>query len=206
MQEIIIATGNKGKLREIKELLSDLPIAISSLADFWNPIPVIPETGSTFLENALQKAAWVFSQKTVEGKNRWVLADDSGLEVDALGGMPGIRSARFAGQNADYEANNRKLLKLLEGITPERRTARFTCVVVLCTSAEGYFSAVGICEGMIAFAPQGVKGFGYDPLFVPAGFSRTFAELEPEDKHVISHRGKAIKKVKNHCYELLGKT
>ncbi|MGA2508462.1 MAG: RdgB/HAM1 family non-canonical purine NTP pyrophosphatase [Chitinispirillaceae bacterium] len=204
MQEIIVATGNKGKLREIGELLFDLPVTLSSLADYWNPIPVIPETGSTFLENALQKAAWVFSQKSVEGKNRWILADDSGLEVDALGGMPGIRSARFDGENADYEANNRKLMKLLEGIAPERRTARFTCVVALCTSADSYFSAVGTCEGTIGFAPRGVKGFGYDPLFIPAGFSRTFAELEPEEKHAISHRGKALKKVKNHCYELLG--
>jgi XTP/dITP diphosphohydrolase len=215
MQEIVIATGNKGKLREIGELLSDLPVTLFSLADYWNQVPAIPETGSTFLENAQIKATWVLkafaempaafiSDTTFRWKDKWVLADDSGLEVDALDGMPGVRSARFAGEGADYEANNRKLLELLADVASERRTARFTCVAVLYSSAKSYFSAVGTCEGTIAFTPRGVKGFGYDPLFVPAGFSRTFAELEPDEKHAISHRGKALEKVKKYCYELLG--
>lgn len=199
MVEIIVATGNRGKLREIRELLHGLPVTLSSLADYWNPVPSIPETGSSFLENAKQKALWVFGKK-----NSWVLSDDSGLEVDALDGQPGVRSARFAGENGDTAANNRKLLEMLADVPPERRTARFKCVAVLMTSDTSCFSAEGVCEGSITFAPHGVEGFGYDPLFVPDGFTRTFAELAPEEKHAISHRGKALEKVKKYCYELVG--
>jgi XTP/dITP diphosphohydrolase len=200
MQEIIIATGNRGKLREIEELMRGLPLALTSLADHWDPVPAIPETGETFLENALQKARWVFERKGV-----WTLADDSGLEVDALDGRPGVRSARFAGENSDTAANNRKLLELLADVPAERRTARFKCVAVLVGSALSYFSAEGVCEGAITFAPRGAGGFGYDPLFVPRGFSQTFAEIEQAAKHAISHRGMAFEKIKKHCHELLGK-
>jgi XTP/dITP diphosphohydrolase len=203
MQEIIVATSNRGKLREIGEILHHLPVTLSSLADYWHPVPVIPETRNTFLENALQKAEWVFGRGSMELKDRWVLADDSGLEVDALGGQPGVRSARFAGDAADTTANNKKLLELLAGVPADRRTARFKCTAVLMTYARSYFSAEGICEGVIAFSGSGAGGFGYDPLFVPKGFSRTFAELEPEEKHAISHRGKAFKKVEKYCHDQL---
>jgi len=204
MLEIIVATGNKGKLQEIRDLLHGLPVMLSSLADYWNPVPAIPETGCTFLENALQKAAWVIEKNVGRKGLIGVLADDSGLEVDALGGRPGVRSARFAGENADVEANNKKLLELLADVPSERRTARFKCMAVLMACDKSYFSAEGICEGTIAFSPRGAGGFGYDPLFVPVGFSRTFAELTPEEKHAISHRGKALEKVKRYCYELIG--
>jgi XTP/dITP diphosphohydrolase len=169
------------------------------VADYWNPVPSIPERGNTFSENALQKAMWVFGRK-----GQWVLADDSGLEVDVLGGMPGVRSARFAGEGNGSEANNRKLLELMAEVAPERRTARFKCVVALVTAAKSYFFAEGGCEGMIAFEPRGAQGFGYDPLFVPAGFTQTFAELGPAEKHAISHRGKAFEKVRKHLHEILG--
>jgi XTP/dITP diphosphohydrolase len=198
MREIIVATSNKGKLREISEMLDGLPVKLSSLADCWKPMPVITERGATFLENALQKARWVF-----ERKGMWVLADDSGLEVDALNGLPGVRSARFAGENGDTAANNRKLLEMLARVPAERRTARFKCVAVLVTSAESYFPAEGVCEGTITFYPRGAGGFGYDPLFVPAGFNRTFAELTTAEKHAISHRGKAFEKLRKRCEELL---
>jgi XTP/dITP diphosphohydrolase len=204
MQEIIVATANRGKLREIGEILRHLPVTFSSLADYWEPVPAIPETGKTFLENALQKADWVFGQGIVGQKGRWVLADDSGLEVDALGGQPGIRSARFAGDAVDMAANNKKLLELLANVPAGRRTARFKCVAVLMTAAQSYFSAEGICEGAIAFSGSGIGGFGYDPLFVPENHSRTFAELEPAEKHAISHRGRALRKVEKYCHEQLG--
>jgi XTP/dITP diphosphohydrolase len=199
MREIILATGNAGKVREFREILGDGHLSLTSLADHFKPLPAISETGSTFLENALLKARWVFDRK-----NRWVMADDSGLEVDALGGEPGVRSARFAGETADVAANNRKLLALLaERKDPALRTARFKCVIVLLTSAENYFSAEGVCEGAIAFAPRGSGGFGYDPLFVPTGFVQTFAELEAAKKHAISHRGKALMKMREQLNELL---
>ena len=199
MREILVATGNAGKMREFREILRDLPLTLSSLADHFHPAPSIPETGNTFLENALIKARWVF-----ERKKMWVLADDSGLEVDALNGEPGVRSARFAGEAADSEANNRKLLELLGPREPALRTARFKCVIVLLESAENYFSAEGVCEGAIALAPHGSGGFGYDPLFVPSGFDRTFAELGAAEKHAISHRGKALERVREHLHESPG--
>lgn len=195
MREIIVATSNAGKLREFRELLDGLALTLSSLADRFHPVPHIPETGKTFLENALLKARWVHEKTRL-----WVLADDSGLEVDALGGAPGISSARFAGEPSSSDANNRKLLEALSGIESARRTARFKCVIVLVTSAaEKYFSAEGVCEGTIALAPRGVGGFGYDPLFVPSGYNRTFAELDARTKNDISHRGKALKKLRGYC-------
>jgi XTP/dITP diphosphohydrolase len=197
MHSIVIATANKGKLQELAELLADLPIALSSLADHFSPLPEIPETGATFLENALQKADWVRQRC-----DRWVLADDSGLEVDFLGGRPGVLSARFAGIPADSAANNRLLLKSLEGVEASQRTARFRCTVVLVITPTKWFSATGACEGTIAFAPRGSGGFGYDSLFVPAGHSRTFGEMTSTEKHPLSHRGIALRKMRQIIDEL----
>jgi XTP/dITP diphosphohydrolase len=193
MRQIIVASGNAGKFREIREILHDLPLQLTSLADHWSPVPDIPETGDTFLENARQKAAWVFARRGV-----WTLADDSGLEVDALGGEPGVKSARYAGAGAGSEANNRKLLAALKEVPPERRTARFRCVIVLMTAADSYFTAQGVCEGRIIGAPRGDHGFGYDPLFVADGFDRTFAELEAAEKNPVSHRGGALQVLRRH--------
>ena len=197
MRGIIVATGNQGKLREIKEILHDLPYSLTSLRDHWDPMPEIPETGDTFLENARQKAAWVF-----ERRGLWALADDSGLEVDALDGAPGVKSARYAGPGGNSSENNRKLLEELKGVPLPDRTARFKCVIVLMTASDAYYSAEGVCEGRLITMPAGSDGFGYDPLFVPDGFSKTFAELGPLEKNAISHRGKALAKVRRYLHGL----
>ena len=148
----------------------------------------IKETGSTFQENALIKAEWVYKESGL-----WALADDSGLEVDALGGRPGVFSARFAGENADAEQNNRKLLDQLKNVSSANRSARFRCVLVLKTGEDSCLCAEGVCQGRIGFEPLGSNGFGYDPLFIPDGLDRTFAQLSSEQKHGLSHRAKALK-------------
>jgi XTP/dITP diphosphohydrolase len=187
MHKLIVATGNRGKLREIREICQGLPFEITSLKDHFNPIPVIPEDGSTFLENARQKARWVY-----ERTNIWSLADDSGLEVDFLHGMPGVQSARYAGEHATDGQRIEKLLAACDSCPPERRTARFKCVMVFKCGDDDEIIGEGTCEGRIGYAPKGTDGFGYDPLFYPDGYDRTFAELEAGEKNAISHRGKAL--------------
>jgi XTP/dITP diphosphohydrolase len=187
MHKIIIATGNKGKLREITEICQGLPFELTSLSDHFDPPPVILEDGSTFLENARQKARWVYDRTKI-----WSLADDSGLEVDCLGGQPGVRSARYAGDHATDRERLDKLLVECKNCPLEERTARFKCVVVLICGDSDEIVGQGVCEGRIGFVPQGTDGFGYDPLFYPDGYDRTFAQLEPFEKNSISHRGKAL--------------
>jgi XTP/dITP diphosphohydrolase len=187
MHKIIVATGNKGKLREIREICSGLPFEITSLSDHFNPVPVIPEDGATFLENAQQKARWVYSRTRL-----WSLADDSGLEVDFLGGLPGVRSARYAGERATDAQRIEKLLAACEKCPPDRRTARFRCVVVCKCGDTDEVVGEGTCEGRIGYGPKGTDGFGYDPVFLPSGYARTFAELASQEKNAISHRGKAL--------------
>ena len=198
MTKIIVATGNVGKMREFKEILSDLPLELSSLKDHWNPVPDIAETGSTFIENAMIKADWVFGKTDL-----WSLADDSGLEVDALNGAPGVYSARFSGEDATSEKNNVKLLQSLKDVPIEKRTARFKCVLVLRTSLQNTIVAEGTCEGHIGFEISGNQGFGYDPLFFPTGFDKTFAELGSSQKHAISHRGNALKQLQKELHEFI---
>ena len=190
MKNIIIATGNAGKVKEFKEMFAGQNLSVTSLADHFSPIPAIPETGSTFYENARIKADWVFDNA---GGEIWSLADDSGLEVDALGGAPGVISAVYAGDNATSADNNEKLLRELDGVPEHLRTARFKCVLVLKTGMDTYYTAEGACEGRIINNAAGEKGFGYDPLFIPAGFDRTFAQLGSEEKNRISHRGIAMR-------------
>jgi XTP/dITP diphosphohydrolase len=187
MQKIIVATGNTGKLREIREIARGFPFEITSLKDHFNPVPFIPEDGSTFLENAQQKARWVFARTKI-----WSLADDSGLEVDFLGGLPGVHSARYAGEHATDAQRIEKLLAACEACPQDKRIARFRCVVVLKFGENDEAIGEGTCEGRIGFAPKGTDGFGYDPLFYPDGYDRTFAELAAEEKNAISHRGKAL--------------
>jgi len=191
MKNIIIATGNAGKVKEFREMLAGLDISLTNLADHFTPLPDIAETGATFYENAKIKADWVYGHTD----GIWSLADDSGLEVDALDGAPGVFSARYGGEGATSATNNEKLLKELRDVPEARRTARFKCVLVLKTGINTYHTAEGTCEGRIIEHAAGGKGFGYDPLFVPAGFDRTFAQLAPEEKNRISHRGAAIKKI-----------
>lgn len=195
--KIVIASKNEGKIKEIKELLKDIPVEILSLRDFPN-IPEIPETGTTFQENALIKARAVTTATGLIA-----LADDSGLEVDYLKGFPGVYSARFAGPQSSDEANNKKLLKALEGVPFERRTGRFRCVIAVTTPKGLEFLSEGICEGKIAFYPRGREGFGYDPLFYIPSLEKTFAELGPEIKNRISHRAQALQKVRNILLHLI---
>ncbi|KMQ52877.1 Nucleoside 5-triphosphatase RdgB (dHAPTP, dITP, XTP-specific) [Chitinispirillum alkaliphilum] len=200
MVEIIVASANDGKVREFREMFSSLPVRLSSLRDRWQPVPEIEETGSTFYENAKIKADWVFENSS----GIWALADDSGLVVDALDGAPGVYSARFAGENASSDDNNRKLLSLLSDIPGEQRKARFVCTLVLKTAPDRYISSEGTCEGEITFQKSGTAGFGYDPIFQPQGMQVTFAEIDSEKKNQISHRGKALNSLVRELHGFFG--
>ena len=197
MIEIILATANEGKIREFTDMFASLPVHLTSLKDRWDPLPEIEETGESFYDNSKIKADRVFE----ESGGVWTLADDSGLEVDVLGGAPGVRSARFAGSNAHSAENNRKLLVMLRDVPPERRTARFRCVLVLKTEPDKYLSTQGVCEGKIALCESGTNGFGYDPLFIPEGYDSTFAVIGPAEKNGISHRAKALRQLKEELHE-----
>lgn len=188
MIPLVIATKNKGKIKEFREILQGLPFEILSLMDFPQ-CPEIIENGSSFQENAIIKAETLrdYTEHTV-------LADDSGLEVDYLGGNPGIYSARFAGEGASDEANNQKLLGLLSDVSWEQRGAQFTCVIAISRPHNETVVVQGRCRGMIAREPRGDLGFGYDPLFFLPEFEKTFSQLGPDIKNKISHRGNAMKK------------
>ena len=187
--KIILATHNEHKFTEIKAILQELPIELVSLNEYPQ-IPVIEETGNTFVENAVLKAKTVF-----EYTQQWSIADDSGLEVFALNGSPGIYSARFAGDHHDYHENNEKLLNALRNVTPQKRKAQFRCVAAII--GPGFKEIMeGIVQGRIITELRGNNGFGYDPLFIPEGYDKTFAELSEETKNQISHRALAFEKVK----------
>ena len=187
-QYLLVATRNEGKLRELRDLLAHLPLHLLGLADFQG-IQTIPETGDTFVENASLKACGYASQAQV-----LTLADDSGLEVDALNGSPGVFSARYAGEAASDAVRVNKLLAELAKIEAAKRTARFVSVVVI-ANGDGRVLNVsqGSCEGQITFEPRGENGFGYDPIFLPSGYDLTFAQLAPAVKNLISHRAQALK-------------
>ncbi|WP_038058047.1 XTP/dITP diphosphatase [Thermodesulfobacterium hydrogeniphilum] len=189
---LLITTSNLNKAREIKEILKDLPLEIKTLKDFFDIKPP-EETGKTFFENALIKAKY-YAEKT----GYLCLADDSGLEVEALNGAPGVYSSRFAGENATDEENNKKLLEALKDIPPEKRKAKFVCVMIVYYPSGKYIKTEGIWEGKIALEPRGSFGFGYDPLFlVPEyNYEKTAAELPLEEKNKLSHRAKALKQLK----------
>lgn len=194
MQTLCIATGNKGKQIELAALLAEMPFEVKTLRDFFDPLPVIPETGATFLENAFIKAQWVFDKLGI-----LVLADDSGLVVDALGQEPGVFSARYAGEGATDADNNLKLLSALQHVALANRGAQFVCSLACIMPQGKRLTAQGICRGNIITEPSGSLGFGYDPLFIPEGYTKTFAELSTEVKNTISHRCKAFA----HMVELL---
>lgn len=185
MIRIVFATRNRGKLKEISALMSGLPIEMLSAFDFPE-LPEVDEDGETLEENALKKARALFSATHLPA-----LADDSGLEVHALDMRPGVLSARYAGEDVSYKANNEKLLLELRNVPASRRGAQFRCVAAFV--AKGLEkTATGICPGRIIDALRGEGGFGYDPLFVPDGHDKTFAELPLEVKNTISHRAKAF--------------
>ncbi len=190
--KIVFATRNEGKVREIKNMFEGTGIDLVSLNDYEN-IPEIIEDGNSFLENALKKAKIVAN---ITGET--VLADDSGLQVDILGGEPGIHSARYAGEGATDEENNKTLLTKLKDVPPEKRHASFCCVLVIYRADGSYHSFDGRWQGIIIDEARGTNGFGYDPIFFVPELKKTAAELPPEIKNKISHRGQAFAKLKEY--------
>jgi XTP/dITP diphosphohydrolase len=188
--ELIVATRNKGKVREIRKALEGLGLKIYALYDFSN-VPEIEEDGKSFIENALKKAR--FYSKYF---GKLTIADDSGLEVDRLKGLPGIYSARYAGEGASNRENNQKLLSELKGVQLSKRGARFKCAIAMVSQDGREAVAEGSCKGRIGFKEVGKNGFGYDPLFILPQYGRTMAQLTLEEKNRISHRGKALKNLR----------
>ena len=188
MNPLVIATRNAHKAREIREILGYV-LRVRTLNDFPD-VPEIDEKGDTFESNAIHKASLVAGQLRIPA-----LADDSGLEVDALNGEPGVRSARFAGEGSTDHENNEKLLSVMEGIPPESRTARFRCVMAFILPDGTRHTGEGVCEGTILSRARGTGGFGYDPLFVPSGYSDSFSVLKSDTKNRISHRARALRKI-----------
>jgi XTP/dITP diphosphohydrolase len=190
---IAIATRNPHKLRELGRICADWPVVWvtvqdRSAADF----PEVEETGATYLDNALLKARATASALALPA-----LADDSGIEVDALGGAPGPRSARYAGDDATDDRNLRELIRALKGVPAGGRTARYRCVAALAMPDGAEVHAEGTCEGTLVGSPRGERGFGYDPVFVPAGWDETMAELPDAEKDRISHRGRAFRSLRD---------
>lgn len=187
---LVLATRNRGKVEEIKALLRDLPLEIISL-DQLAVIPEVKEDQHNFSGNALKKARAVAAACGLPA-----LADDSGLTVDALGGRPGVFSSRYAGPGADDAANNRLLLAKLKGVPPEKRDAAFVCALALVIPGGETYLIEESCRGRIVETPQGQNGFGYDPLFFYEPAGQTFAQMETELKNQVSHRGKALRRLK----------
>jgi len=190
--ELLVATTNQGKFAEVRAFLKNLPLTILSLKSLgsW---PAVLEDGATFEENALKKA-----RALAEYSGMLTLADDSGLEVDALNGAPGIYSARYGGEEGNDDKNNEKLLRELQGIAEEKRGARFVCALALCAPESRGMKEWTVresCEGLIAFDLRGQNGFGYDPLFFYPPFGKTFGEIDRETKATVSHRGKALRRL-----------
>ena len=185
---IAVASRNPHKLREIARICAAWPVEWVTVRDDPQRFPEVEETGDTYLENASLKARAVAAALDLPA-----LADDSGIEVDALGGAPGPRSARYAGEDATDEQNLHQLIRSLKGVPAGGRTARYRCVAVLASPDGGQIHAEAECEGTLIGAPRGVAGFGYDPIFVPAGWDQTMAELTDEQKDRISHRGRAFR-------------
>jgi len=184
---LVVASHNKGKVREILALLAPFGIAVKGAGDLGLPEP--EETGSSFAENAILKA-----RAAALATNYYALADDSGLSVDALDGSPGIYSARWAGENKDFALAMSKVERLLIELQLTGRTAKFVCCLALCDPSGAVETYEGEVHGHLEFPPRGSKGFGYDPIFVANGMSDTFGEIEPDAKHAISHRAIAFEK------------
>jgi XTP/dITP diphosphohydrolase len=186
--EMILGTRNHGKIAEFRSLFKGMQIKLLSFYDFPD-VPAVVEDGKTFQQNAAKKAKAI-----AKATGRIAVSDDSGLEVDCLDGVPGVRSARFAGEKATDRDNARKVLKMLDGVPWDQRRARFVCVICAATPRGKTVMAEGTCTGTISFEMRGSHGFGYDPIFIPDGYRLTMAEMEPELKNKISHRADAMKK------------
>lgn len=196
--KIVFATSNEGKMREIREILVDLGMEILSIREAGVQVTIV-EDGASFEENAVIKAKAVW-----EKTGGIVLADDSGLEIDWLGGEPGIYSARYMGEHTSYEIKNWNLIHRLDGVTEEKRTARFACAIAAVLPDGRVLTTRGTMEGHIAYEPAGEGGFGYDPILMLPEYGMTSAEITMEEKNKISHRGKALKAMKERLREEIG--
>ena len=190
MKKIIFATGNEGKMKEIREILADIDAEVLSLKDAGIHADIV-EDGKTFEENAIIKAKAI-----CELTGEIVLADDSGLEIDYLNGEPGVYSARYMGEDTSYRIKNNNLIQRLDGVPDEQRTARFVCVIAAAFPDGTVKTAYGAMEGIIGYKEAGENGFGYDPIFFLPEYGRTSAEISLEEKNKISHRGKALRAIK----------
>ena len=192
VKKIIFATGNQNKMREIREIMGNLPVEILSMKEAGIKAD-ITEDGATFEENAAIKAKAVAELLPEQDRDTIVLADDSGLEIDALNGEPGIYSARYMGEDTSYHVKNAELIRRLEGVPEEKRTARFVCAVAAVLPDRTCLTVRGTIEGRIGYEERGSNGFGYDPIFMLPDRGCTTAELPPEEKNRISHRGQALR-------------
>lgn len=195
MKKIVVATHNEGKVREFRQLFSKYDVETLSLDDLDQNVPEVEETGETFEENAELKASTISSLLNVP-----VIADDSGLVVDALDGSPGVYSARYAGEPKDDQRNLEKVLSELKG--EKNRTARFVCVLALSVPGQNVVFKRGTCEGHLTEEPHGESGFGYDPIFIPDGYKATMAEIGADEKNKISHRSRALAKIEDSIQQL----
>lgn len=197
MNKLIFATGNQNKMREIKAILADMDVEVLSMKEAGIDIDIV-EDGKTFEENALIKARAVS-----KAGNALALADDSGLEVDALNGEPGIYSARYMGEDTSYDIKNMNIIERLEGVPDEKRTARFVCAMAAVFPDGTEQTFVKTMEGRIGYKIAGENGFGYDPIFFLPEYGKTSAEISPEEKNAISHRGKALRAMEEYLKEKL---
>lgn len=198
MNKIILSTGNINKVEEIEDILRGFPFSIYSKKEIGLEDLEVEEDGETLEENAIKKALAI-SEKV----NGIVIADDTGLFVDALDGAPGVYSARYAGEEASYEDNNKKLLGELRGVALSERNAKFKTIIAVVTEDKQVKTVSGECKGKIGFELKGKEGFGYDPLFIVEGYEKTFAQLGEEIKNKISHRAKALEKLKIELEKLI---
>jgi len=198
MREVVVATNNRHKVEEISAILQGLPVRLIPLSDYPDA-PELKEEGATYAENALHKALTV-----ARFTGKWALADDTGLEVDALDGRPGLYSARFAGEGVTFADNKRKLLRLMESIPTEKRTALFRTVLALVSPSGESQVVEGVLHGRIAEKERGAGGFGYDALFYLPELGKTYAELTADEKNRISHRARAVQKIRESLLKTVG--
>ncbi|MBO5033042.1 MAG: RdgB/HAM1 family non-canonical purine NTP pyrophosphatase [Lachnospiraceae bacterium] len=194
-QKIVFATGNAGKMKEIRMIMADLGLEIQSMKEAGAAVEII-ENGKTFEENAMIKASAIAQELHKRGEQAVVLADDSGLEIDYLNKEPGIYSARYMGEDTSYTIKNANLIQRLEGVPDEKRTARFVCAIAAVLTDGRSFVTKAAVEGRIGYEEKGENGFGYDPIFYLPEYGMYSAELSPEEKNRISHRGKALREMK----------
>ena len=195
MKRLIFATGNQNKMREIREILADLPVEILSMKEAGIEADIV-EDGKTFEENAIIKAKTI-----MELTGELVLADDSGLEIDYLNKEPGIYSARYMGEDTSYDIKNNEILRRMDGVPDEKRTARFVCAIAAVFPDGGEEVTLGVIEGRVAYEIKGEHGFGYDPIFYLPEYGCTTAELPPEKKNEISHRGRGLQQMRKRIEE-----